>query len=132
MDIDTAPYTISCTGDACVGDIIIFTEGVFGGSYRAPKLLGLRHIAAEIIRDSYGEKKQQHTFTLRVLQSSGHQPLEPGTETRRKGRNIYRDGTRRQRWAESKRQAALDNKHARGDAAREARALRKEEASSAA
>lgn len=116
---------VDCTGDACKGDTIRFTESVFAGSYRKPKFLGEREIVAEITACSYGQEKQQHTFSLHVIESSGTQPLKAGTKTRRKARNVYRNGTRRQPWAdEGARTAALDDKHVRGNAARADRAER--------
>ena len=124
----TADFPVDATGDVVVGDTIRFQEGVFGGSFRKPTFVGNRTIEAEVVRDSYGADKQQHTFTLRVLRSEGAEPLAPGTTTRRKGRNVYRNGTQRQRWAdETAREGARTEKHGRGDAARTARAQRREE-----
>lgn len=126
--IDETQYTMNCTGDACRGDIILFTEAVFGGSHRSPKYLGDRRIAARIVKDSYGADKQQHTFSLEIIDSDGQDALKPGTKTTRKGRNIYRNGTQRQPWAnEDDRREVLDEKHARGDEAREERRMRKME-----
>lgn len=123
-----ATFTLACTGDVCSGDAILFTEAVFGGSYRTPKFIGERRIAARIVNDSYGAHKQQHTFSLVVIASDGVEPLVAGTATRRKGRNVYRNGVMRQPWAdEEARRAALHDKHARGDAARAARQARKDE-----
>jgi len=123
--IDTDAYSIDCTGDACVGDVILFAESVFGGSYHKPIFLGERRIAARIVRDSYGRAKQQHTFTLEILDSDGCDPLKPGSITTRKGRNVYRNGTLRQPWtADTDRRVSLDDKHRRGDAARATRAAR--------
>ena len=120
-------FTISCTGDVVAGDQIKFTEGVFDGSYRKPKFVGPRTIEALVLRDSYGREKQQHTFTLKVLASAGTNPLTVGKTVRRKGRNVYRNGTMRRAWKnESDRAAARAEKHERGDAARVDRALRKE------
>jgi hypothetical protein len=119
--------TIDCTGDVVSGDIISFTESVFGGSHRKPIYLGDRGIIAEVLRDSYGADKQQHTFTLRVISSEGVDPLAAGTETRRKGRNVYKNGTKRARWNdEAARKTAADEKHRRGDAARAVRTQRQE------
>ena len=124
--IDTNLFSVDCKGDACRGDVILFTEGVFSGSYRKPRFVGERRIAARIVKDSYGSAKQQHTFTIEVIASDGTDPLEPGTVTKRKGRNIYRNGTLRQEWPdEAARNEVLDDKHQRGDAAREARDERK-------
>lgn len=117
----------NCTGDAVAGDTIRFREAVFGGSFRKPQYLGDRTIIAEIIRDSYGAAKQQHTFTLRIIESSGFEPLAVGTVTRRKGRNVYRQGTERLAWEnEDARYSAATEKHMRGDAARAAREARRE------
>ena len=123
----TAQFTIDCTGDACTGDTILFTETVWGGSYRKPYRVGDRTIAAKVLRDSYGAAKQQHTFTLQVLWSHGVDPLAPGQTTTRKGRNIYRNGTRRMPWDdEAERRPVLDDKHSRGASARRVRAIRRE------
>lgn len=126
--INAAEFTIDATGDACVGDEILFSEAVFSGSYRNAKYLGDRRIAARIVKDSYGADKQQHTFSLVVIASDGVEPLAAGATTRRKGRNVYRNRTMRKRWAdEVSRKAALDDKHARGSAARSARDARRAE-----
>ena len=126
MTINTTTFTINCTGDACTGDVILFTEAVFGGSLRKPKYLGDRRVAAHITNDSYGSGKQQHTFTIEVIESDGYDALTAGTKARRKGRNIYRNGTMRQPWSdEGERVAALDDKHRRGKYARVARDERK-------
>ena len=122
--MDKSIFAIDCTGDVVKGDTILFTEGVFTGSYRNPKFAGDRIIIAKVTKDSYGEQKQQHTFTLRVLFSEGTSPVA-GT-IRRKGRNVYRNGTKRKPWlAEEKRTKAQDEKHNRGDKARAVRNLRR-------
>ena len=77
--IDETHFPIDCTGDVCAGDVILFTEAVFGGSYRKPRFLGERRIAAKVLKDSYGKDKQQHTFTLEVVASDGYEALEAGT-----------------------------------------------------
>lgn len=119
-------FKINCTGDACQGDVILFTETVWGGSYRKPYRVGDRTIAARIVRDSYGSAKQQHTFTLDVIWSEGTEPLAAGKQTRRKGRNVYRNGTYRLAWSdETERETVLADKHKRGTAARNARAMRR-------
>lgn len=126
MTIDTSTFTINCTGDACTGDVILFSEAVFGGSFRKPKFLGERRIAARIVKDSYGGAKQQHTFSIEVIESDGYDALPSGTKTTRKGRNVYRNGTMRRAWAsEAERKIAVDEKHQRGDAARAIREERK-------
>ena len=117
---------VDATGDVVAGAKITYTEGVFEGSYRNPKHIGDRDIEAEVLRDSYGEEKQQHTFTLRVIASTGTQPVEVGKEIRRKGRKIYRNGVARELWDdEATRDLACNEKHTRGDVAREARIERK-------
>ena len=126
-----AGFEIDCTGDACVGDEILFSERVYG-AYGRRVSLGQRRVAARIVSDSYGAQKQQHTFSLVVLASDGVNPVEVGKAMRRKGRNIYRRGTRRRAWLdETARLAVLTEKHARGEAAREAREARIEAAASA-
>lgn len=127
MDNLESNFPIDCTGDVVTGDEILFSEAVFGGALRRPKFLGERQVAAKVIKDSYGNIKQQHTFTIEVIASSGFQALKPGKVTRRKGRNIYRNGTSRKSWVdESARQVAVDEKHLRGDAARSDRQIRRE------
>lgn len=120
-------FTVDCTGDVVAGDEIEFIEAVFGGSHRKPKYLGERKIRAKVLRDSYGEAKQQHTFTLEILGSEGYDALPAGKTTTRKGRNVYRNGTMRKPWNdETARTAAADEKHRRGEHARAGRVTRKE------
>lgn len=126
--IDPADFPLACTGDACTGDTILFTEHVFSGSFRKPKFVGERRIAARIVRDSYGAEKQQHTFTLEILASDGTEPLAAGTRTTRKGRTVYRNATFRACWPdEATRTAALTDKHERGGEARRQRDQRRAE-----
>ena len=120
-------YSIGCTGDAVAGDEILFSESVFGGSYRRPVHIGERRIAAKIVKESYGAGKQQHTVSLVVIGADGVDAPKSGAKMRRKARNIYRNGTRRRPWEdESARDAAADEKHRRGDAARMVRDMRRE------
>jgi len=117
---------INCTGDAVKGDTIRFTEAIFSGSFRNAKYRGDRTIIANILNDSYGAEKQQHTFSLVVVESSGVDALAAGTKTTRKGRNVYKNGTERLLWPnEDERKACVDEKHQRGDVARQARDYRK-------
>jgi len=116
------------TGDVVSGDTIEFKEAVFGGSFRKPKYLGERTVVARVTAESYGEEKQQHTFSLEIISSEGYEPLTAGLKTRRKGRNIYRHGTRRLRWKdEAERGRAAEEKHGRGGQARAAREARQAE-----
>jgi hypothetical protein len=114
----TNPYIIDCTGDAVAGDEVTFDRAVFVGSYPNSKFSHNETVEAIIVAESYGEKKQQHTFTLE---------LPNGKKTRIKGRNLYRNELFRKPWAsESKRVEALQEKHQRGDLARTERIIRKE------
>ena len=127
MNNSSIEYSIDCTGDVVAGDEIEFTEAVFGGSYRKPRFLGERIVRARVIKESYGTDKQQHTFSLEVIESEGTDPLAAGAKTRRKGRNVYRNGTRRAPWAdEAARVAVQTEKHMRGDAARAERDARRD------
>jgi len=95
-----------------------FERATFSGSFRNAKFAGFETVTGKIVKDSYGKDKQQHTFTL---------ALEDGSELRIKGRNLYANGTYRKLWAdESRRRAAAEEKHARGDSARAIRASRLE------
>jgi hypothetical protein len=110
-------YSIDATGDAVVGDEVAFEKAVFIGSFRRPKFAGMELVVGKIIADSYGYQKQQHTFTLL---------LPNGEKLRIKGRNLYRNRLYRKPWPNEKdRRAALEEKHARGAAARETREWRK-------
>ena len=103
-------YRINCTGDAVVGDEVRFERAVFSGSYRSPKFEGFELVTGQIVSESYGQEKQQHTFTLE---------LEDGKKSRIKGRNLYKNGVWRKLWAdESLREEARREKHERGDEAR--------------
>lgn len=131
VELDTAGR-IEATGDVVAGDNILFYEPVWSGAFNprcrsSPSLAGHRVITAEVVRESYGPDKQQHTFTLRVNESSGHDAIESGKVIWRKGRNIYRNGCWRLPWPdESKRKEARQEKHSRGDAARSVRAARRQ------
>lgn len=124
--MEIADFKIDCTGDVVVGDTILFEESVWTGNYTNPVFSGKRTIIAEVIRDSYGEKKQQHTFTLKVLDSTGVSPLDKNINVMRKGRNVYKDGTKRLSWkCPEERVLALGEKHSRGDIARSTRVSRR-------
>ena len=110
-------YTIDCTGNCVVGDFVQFERAVFTGSYRNARFSHNETVEGEITKESYGADKQQHTFTIERTD---------GERIRIKGRNLYRNGTMRKPWAdESKRLVALQEKYARGDAARAARYSRR-------
>jgi hypothetical protein len=117
MNTIPSEYSIKATGDACVGDEVAFERAIFTGSFRRPKFAGMELVIGKIIADSYGSRKQQHTFTIL---------LQDGRKTFIKGRNLYANGLYRKPWADEKaRYAALEEKHARGAAARETREWRK-------
>ena len=124
--MENSDFPINCTGDVCRHDEIEFYEAVFSGSWRSPVYEGDRFIQARVLNESYGAAKQQHTFTLEVTDCSGVSPILRGARIRRKGRNIYRNGTWRKKWEnENLRGVFLDEKHARGDEARAVREARK-------
>ena len=79
--VGTAQFCIDATGDVVSGDRIRFAEAVFTGSHRKPKFAGERIIEAAVVADSYGSEKQQHTFSLVVLESWGVDSIAPGTKT---------------------------------------------------
>jgi hypothetical protein len=112
-------YCIECTGDVVTGDEVSFDQATFSGSRKRPKFDGFRRVAGKIVSESYGDKKQQHTFTAELV---------GGGRLLIKGRNLYANGCFRKPWAdENLRYAVADEKHTRGDAARAARAVRIEE-----
>lgn len=111
-------YSINCTGDACKGDFVKFSRATFVGSYKKPRFNGYEIIEGQIISDSYGKDKQQHTFTIL---------LNNGEKTMIKGRNLYRNECFRKPWEdENIRNINLNEKHERGDIARENRKERRE------
>lgn len=118
----TRAYVINTTGNCCCGDQILFVERVwekqainrFGKM--ANVVVDYRLIEGTIINDSYGAKKQQHTFTIK---------LKDGSKKLIKGRNLYGVAVWRKLWTdEGERQKTLEDKYERGDAARMERALR--------
>ena len=118
--------SINVMGDICTGDTIVFTESIFAGSFRNPRKIGERKVCANIISESYGKLKQQHTFTLLIIESSGVQPLKVGKTYLRKGRNIHRGDPHRAIWAdEALRVRVLAEKHSRGRVASLSRNARK-------
>ncbi len=113
-----AEYSISCAGDCVTGDEVRFERATFSGSFRHPKFDGFERVTGKIVSDSYGDAKQQHTFTLE---------LANGSRLLIKGRNLYSNGVFRKLWSdEGARRDALTEKHTRGDHARAARAERLE------
>ncbi|XP_024978114.1 zinc finger CCCH domain-containing protein 62 isoform X3 [Cynara cardunculus var. scolymus] len=122
-------FSINCTGDACKGDVVLFTQKVYNKFDKASRrgdVVGKRTVAGKIVKESYGASKQQHTFTIEVLWSKGPKKLPPLTPLLVKGRNLYRFRTLRQPWkSEAARSKVLGEKHKRGEAARHKRKLKK-------
>ncbi|KAH9556365.1 hypothetical protein CY35_07G022400 [Sphagnum magellanicum] len=124
-------FSLNCTGDVVQGDVVLFEQKVyhsydFVSRSAAGPPLGKRMVAGRVVSDSYGATKQQHTFTIEVLWSTGVQPLPAMYPLQIKGRNLYRLHTYRQPWRnEEDRQSALVEKHGRGVAARNIRAAAK-------
>ena len=112
--------------DLVVGDDITFRESVYKYSpySRKSKFLGERLVAAIILRESYGDKKQQHTFTLEVTGSLGYEAIPEGTIIRRKGRNLYDYLIYWQPAIDSERAKRAEDKHIRGTNARKNREIR--------
>ena len=111
-------YNIDCTGDCVVGDEVRFERATFTGSFRNARFAGFEQITGRIVADSYGRDKQQHTFSIEV---------DAPDDLRIKGRNLYANGIWRKPWTdENQRENLADEKHARGDRARAARAARLE------
>lgn len=111
-------FRIDCTGDAVTGDKVRFSRAVFLGNYKKPEFIGYEIVTGEIIKDSYGKDKQQHTFTIRKTDD---------TTTRIKGRNLYRHNCYRMPWDdESQRRVAREEKHTRGLVARRDREIRRD------
>ena len=79
--------------DLVTGSKIRFTEGVFGGSWKNPYFRGNRTIEGTIVKESYGAKRGQHTFTIEVHSAEGldADEIEINGKIRRKGRNVYRN-----------------------------------------
>jgi len=117
------------TLDIVRGDVVRWTEAVWPpdswSSRKPPRPIGTRTVVARVANESYGQKNQQHTFTLIVVASDGCEPLTPGQRIMRKGRNLYRGVVERLLWAdEQQRQVVAQEKHQRGDAARRKRQQR--------
>ncbi|XP_009794763.1 zinc finger CCCH domain-containing protein 62-like [Nicotiana sylvestris] len=126
-------FILNCKGDACTGDVVMFEQNVYemfsiaSRSATGPPC-GTRIVAGRIVKESYGAKKQQHTFTVEVLWSKGEKPLPPLHPLLIKGRNLYRLKTLRQKWDnEAERQKILSEKHTRGSVARSNREARVQE-----
>jgi len=112
-------YKINAGNDIVVGDVIRFSKSIFEGSWKNARYVGEEIIEAEVIKDSYGQKTGQHTFTLRRLDN--------GQTFRIMGRNLYAGRPTRKEWADEKeRDRVAELKHMRGDATKMARRVEAE------
>lgn len=106
-------YTKNCTGDCVTGDEVAFERAIFTGTYKKPIFEGYALIRATIIKESYGKKTGQHTFTLET---------DSGEIFRIMGRNLYANGIYRKTWInEDERNLIAHEKHIRGGRARRER-----------
>jgi len=112
----TRSYKIKATGNCCKGDKILFIKRVwekiiinrFGK--KANVVTGYELIEGEIVRESYGREKGQHTFTIK---------LQNKETLLIKGRNLYAIGVWRKKWEnEEERKETLAEKYQRGKLAR--------------
>ena len=73
------------------GCYIVFEEAVFSGHWRNADFDGYRTIGGTIVKESYGAKTGQHSFTILVdlLEGSQSDKYAVGQKIRRMGRNIY-------------------------------------------
>ena len=85
-----APAITGAT-DLTKGTRIRFTEPVFEGSYKKSRFVGNRTIEGTILKDSYGAKRGQHTFTIEVHSAEGYDADTIKPKIRRKGRTVYKN-----------------------------------------
>ena len=74
-----------------VGAKIKFEETVWKGSYPNAKPAGKRTLVGTVTKDSYGDKRGQHTFTIEIESVHGYESekIEVGSTLRRKGRTLW-------------------------------------------
>lgn len=53
-------------GDVCKGDTVLFTQKM----QKSGKIVGRRTVAGQVVKESYGTAKQQHTFTVSMMTSN--------------------------------------------------------------
>ena len=94
--------------DLVVGDTILWIEPEFTGSFKNARFDGYTYKIGEIVKDSYGSKKAQHTFTIK---------LDNGEKVMKKGRTIMKEYSTVLKQADN-REASLDEKHKRGISAK--------------
>ena len=101
------------TNDVVVGDEITFTKNVYIGAYPRSKFSHYEQVQGTVIHESYGNVRQQHTFTIQ---------RPDGTKFQIKGRNLYRNRVYRKYWQdEDARKDVAKEKHERGAEARKLR-----------
>jgi len=81
------------TTNVVVGDSILFKDEVYAGSFKKPIFAGTRWISGTVIKESYGEKTAQHTFTIEITGCVGVNADEVLSKKSlmRKGRNLYKE-----------------------------------------
>ena len=114
----TRVYKINCTGDVCKNDEILFIKAIWEKiiinryGKKANTIVDFNLTEAKVIKESYGEKAGQHTFTLL---------LKNGEKMLIKGRNLYAFGVWRKERDEEQREKEIEDKHKRGSIARKER-----------
>ncbi|CAI5529209.1 unnamed protein product, partial [Closterium sp. Naga37s-1] len=95
-----ASFFINCTGDVCRNDVVLFNQRISTRSISRHEKKAMhgefRLVAGRVVSESYGVKKQQHTFTVEVFWSSGLHALALMMQLLVKGRVLYRHKTFRQ------------------------------------
>lgn len=120
----TRVYQNNITGDAAEGDKILFIKQIWERKSinrygkMANVIVDYALIEAEILRESYGKDKGQHTFTLKV---------QNGETMFIKGRNLYAVGVWAKKRDKKEREEVLADKHARGAKARAKKQTQREE-----
>lgn len=76
--------------DITVGTKLRFRESVFTGSYPNAAFSHTREIVGIVVKESYGKKTGQHTFTIQV-ETCDDNSYYQDDKIRRKGRNVYKD-----------------------------------------
>lgn len=96
------------------GTIFSFEEAVFTGTYPKSKFSHNANHTVKVLKESYGGKRGQHSFTLEVIESD---EKRTGEIFRKMGRNIYptmkvlKQPENYLQLAESKRKRAEDAKY---------------------
>ena len=102
-----ATFKVKSTTDIVVGDLILWIEPAFSGSFRNARFSHYDFFYGRIGNDSYSEKGQ-HTFTILDFK---------GNKTRKKGRTLFKEGCFLLEESES-RDLKINEKHKRGKSAK--------------